>query len=329
MEKNNINKDAARKKIEGIMGEGKAIRNMLDLVELYAEQDCPLLFEGETGVGKMKTVEYLHAISPRKWKKMVTIDCATLTESIIDAELFGVKKGAFTDAKADRTGKIEVANGSTLFFDNINLLSISMQHKLLRIIEERIFTEVGSNKPTKIDVRIVAAGNKKFADLLKNNRFCKDLYYRFAVKISVPNLKVRSEDVDFFIDKFKKEKANELKKRNIGIETEARNLLKNHSWEGNIRHLRNFIFQMVTYVNPMSNGNHIITNELVKTCLADEMGIENISDNDFSLKTAVKKAIERAEKSSKNRKEAIELLEITRDSYYNWKKKLTSEKSEQ
>jgi len=324
MENQADRRQAARKQIEGIMGKGKAIRNMFDLVELYAEQNCPILFEGETGVGKKEIVAYLHSISPRGDKEMVTIDCGTLSESLIEAELFGCKKGAYTGADRDRIGKFEAANGSTLFLDNINCLSLSMQHKFLNVIEDQEFRRVGDNTLIKVDVRIIAAGNEIFKDLIEENRFREDLYYRFVEKIKIPNLTVRQEDMDFFIDKFVKEKAIELGKKGVSIDAEAKKLLKNHSWQGNVRQFENFIHHIVTCVKQVENSkNYIIDEELVKTCLAEELVIEKhkaIFDNDFTMETAKKRAMERAlEETDGNVQEAIALLQISNKTYYNLK----------
>ena len=323
-------RQTAREQIEGIMGKGNAIRSLFNLVELYAKQDCPILFEGETGVGKKEIVNYLHAISPRSRKKLVTIDCGTLSESLIEPELFGCKKGAYTDAKTDRIGQIETANGSTLFLDNINYLPTSMQHKLLHVIEDQRFTKVGDNKPTEIDVRIVAAGNGDFKDLIEKNRFLINLSERFVEIIKVPNLTVRKDDMDFFIDKFLKEKAKELGKKGLRTDAKTRNLIKEHTWKNNVRQLKNFIHRIVTRVEDRENTkSQIIPFELVKACLADEMVTgkqkEEAFDNDFTMETALnkarKKAIERAlERSLGNNEEAIALLGIARDTYFKWKK---------
>ena len=320
----------ARSRIENIMGKGKAIRNMLDIVELYAEQDCPILFEGETGVGKREIVNYLHSISPRGRKKLVTIDCGTLSKSLIEPELFGRKRGAYTGADTDRIGQIEVANGSTLFLDNIHCLSVSMQHKFLNVIENQEFRRVGCNKPIKIDVRIVAAGNKIFKDLIEKNRFCEDLYYRFVRNIKVPNLTVRSEDMDFLINKSLKEKADELGRRDLRIDARTKKLIKEHHWNGNVRQFENFIHHIITLVKYAESAeNYTIPFSLVKNCLADEFVIgkhKTASDNDFTMETALNKArknaFERAfEKSDGDTEQAIALLKISPRTYQELKKK--------
>ena len=327
-EAENIFKMFARRHIEHIMGRGKKIRHVFDLVEDYAKQDTPLLVEGEIGVGKREIVNYLHLISKRNKKELVTVDCGTIPESLIEAELFGSKKGAYTDSKEDRKGKIEIANGGILFLDELNSLSKHMQIKLLRFIQEKEITRVGDTKPIKIDVRIIAAGNENFKDLIKNDRFRRDIYERFAVKVRVPTLAERKEDIDFFIDRFIEEKANELGKKGVRIDKEAKNVLKNHSWEGNVRQLMNFIHKLVILVKQTDETNaYIIDLELVRNHLCDELVLNEETPEymDFTWKTALttarKNAIERALKESGwNNEKAIELLGITRGTFYTWKK---------
>lgn len=320
-------KFAERKHIESIMGKGKVICEVFEFVEQYANQDCPLLFEGDTGVGKKEMVNYLHSISPRAVKELVTIDCSAFVETLIESELFGVKKGAYTDAKEDRKGRIEVANGSTLFLDEINSLPKHLLPKLLRVMQEKEITRVGDNKPIKIDVRIVAAANEKFQDLLKMKMFRRDLYERFVEIIRIPTLQERKEDFDFFINKFFKEKANELNKK-IRIDSEAKKLLKSYTYEGNIRQLINVIHKLVTHVKQNEKTSfYIINSEMVKKWLSKEIitNEESVSDNDFTwkttLNTARKNAIERALKeANRDNEKAIVLLDISRRTYYNWKK---------
>lgn len=324
-----ILREAARKRIEGIMGKGKVIRGVFDLVEQCAGQNYSLLLEGETGVGKKEIATYLHSISPRGGKDLVTIDCGTITKTLIESELFGCKKGAYTDAKTDRIGKIETANDSTLFLDNIHSLPLSAQDKLLQLIDEKEFTRVGESRSVKINVRIIAAGNANLRDSVRNGRFRRELYERFVERIKIPTLKERKEDLNFFIDKFIKEKANELGKKEVSIDEEAKKLLLNYTWEGNIRQLKHFIHRLIARVKREGKSkDYIISAELVKSCLAHELVIGNKIPSiitDFSWETALNKArksaLERAlEHSFGNNEEAIALLGITRGTYYKWKK---------
>ena len=321
-----IRKLNVRKEIESIMGKGKIMRKVLEIVELYANQDCPLLFEGETGVGKGEIVRYLHSIGTRSEKDLVIMDCSAFVETLIESELFGVKKGAYTDAKEDRQGRIEAANGSTLFIDEINSFPKHLQPKLLRVIQEKEITKVGDNKPIKVDVRIVAASNEKFQDLLRHKRFRRDLYERFIEIITIPTLQERQEDFSFFINKFIKEKSNELSKKNVRISNEAKKLLKSHVYEGNVRQLMNVIHKLVTHVKQGEKGS-IINVAMVKECLLKEIITkkEGEFNDDFTWETALnaarKKAIERALKETNgNHEKAIVLLGISRRTYYEWKK---------
>jgi transcriptional regulator with PAS, ATPase and Fis domain len=321
----------ARKQIEGIMGKGKVISDVFRRIETYAKQDCSLLIEGETGVGKKEIVTYLHSISPRRNYKLVIIDCGAISESLIETELFGCIKGAYTDAKIDKKGKIEIANGGILFLDEINSLSIDLQKKLLRVIQEKEITRVGDTKPIKVDVRIIAAGNENFRDLVRNKRFRRDLYERFVDTIRIPTLEERAEDMDFFIDKFIEEKSNELGKQGVRIDKEARKMLKNHQWEGNVRELIHFIHKLVSFVE-QENGakTYIISPELLREyCLPESLITkEETNDNEhLSWETALnitrKNIIEQALKETKgNHEEAIKLLKMSRSSYFEWKKKL-------
>ena len=325
-----ISSQAAHKQIENILGSGTAIHSMLDLAKRYAQLNCPVLLEGETGSGKREVVLYMHSIGPRSGKKLVTIDCAAIPLSIIESELFGHKKGAFTDARTNRIGQIEAANGSTLFLDNIDCLPISLQQNLLRVIEEQVFTRVGDHIPIKVDIRIIAAGNRNFKQLIETNLFRKDLYFRFYKTIKVPNLTVRKDDMDFFMDKFLKEYANELGKKGVRIGAEAKKLIKNHPWAGNIRQLMHFMHQLVVRVDQVENTKCIIPTELVKTCLDEEMVLDEYktipdNGNDFTLETALnqarKNAIDRAlEKTNGNNEDASALLGITRDTFFRLKK---------
>jgi transcriptional regulator with PAS, ATPase and Fis domain len=321
----------AREDVENIMGKGKVIRETLDEVEKYALQDAPLLIEGETGVGKKEIVVYLHKISSRRNMPLVTIDCGSIHKGLIEGELFGAKKGAYTDAKEDRIGKIEKANGCIIFFDEINSLPVEIQPNILRLVQEKEIIRVGDAKPIHLDVRIIAAGNEDFGRLMKENRFRADLFYRFSDVIEIPTLKERYEDIDFFIDKFLKEKSDELNKKRIYIKKDAKDLLKSYQWEeGNVRQLKNFIHRLVTMVElDEKNNAHIIDSFLVKKCYLHiiKSHKDEIIYDDYTWKTACiiakKNTIKRAmERSGGNVKNAIRLIGISIRTYYDWNKEI-------
>ena len=314
-------------KIGDKMGKGKEMRILLEWLEPYNDLKYPILFEGPTGVGKNLLARNLHLNSSRRYEKYVTIDCGSISESLIAVDLFGCCKGAFTGADKQRKGFIESADGGTVFIDNIDCLPLYLQSALLRLIEEKVIIRVGTTTPIKVDVRIIAAGSRNFEELIAKNLFSEALYYRFVEKLTVPNLTIRRDDIGFFIDRFLKEKAKELQKV-VTIESGAKRILENHHWQGNIRHLENFILLLVIHVKQGENGKYSISEELVKTCFAiANVNYKTVSvDDDFTLETALNKArieaVERAEKFAENKKEVAALLGITDDAYYKMKKKL-------
>ncbi|MDR0604893.1 MAG: sigma 54-interacting transcriptional regulator [Bacteroidales bacterium] len=332
LKKDDYSQRDARKEIEYIMGSGKVISKVLKYVEDYAQQDEPLLIEGETGVGKQEIAKYLHSISPRRNKELVIFDCGATTESLTEAELFGSKKGAYTDSKEDRAGIIEAAKGGTLFLDEINSFPIKLQPKLLHLIQEREYKRVGDEKYIKADVRVIAASNENLKDLVKKGLFRKDLFYRIVGKITIPPLREREEDIDFFINRFIKEKADKLKKAGVHIDEDVRDLLRNYTWEGNVRELINVIHELVTHVKQDKKTKiYIINSSLIKEC--DLLKIEHsenkvtYEDDDYTNKNAdiIKKMklIERAmKKAGGNVKEAIKLIGISRSTFYRWKKEI-------
>ena len=203
-------------------------------------------------------------------------------------------------------------------------MSHAAQTKLLHFIQENKITRVGDNKPIKVDVRIIAAGNESFNDMLLNKRFRRDLYERFVDKITIPALRERKEDIDFFIDRFLEEKSNVLGKKSVMIEDDARDLLRNYKWEGNVRQLMNFIHKLVTRVKQNENTQtYIIRSNFVMKCYLNEIQTEDeeIITKDYTWKTAQKIAFKRAlERANGNDEKAIALLGISRGTYYKWKK---------
>jgi len=321
-----IYKSVARKEIEEKMGKGKAISKVFDQIEKYAKTDAPILLEGETGTGKELIANYLWKNSSRE--EMRILNCGSLSAELADSELFGYKKGAFTGADSDKIGLVKATDKGILFLDEINSLPLEVQVKLLRVIEYGTFIRKGDTEETKVDVRIIAAGNKSFQDLIEKGEFRDDLYERFNRKIYIPTLKERIEDIDHFIDYFLLNESNKQSKK-VFISDEARKLLTKNEWERNVRQLKNTIANLVTEVElDKKSKTYIIQPELIKECLQEKGKRKNdVPDNDFSLQTAVdiatKKAILRAlEKTSGHNEKAIELLIIARGTYYKEKDRL-------
>ncbi len=225
-----------------ILGESPAMRRVKETIEMAALVDSPVLITGETGTGKELTARAIHDSRPGRNGLFVKVDCGTLAGSLMESELFGYQKGAFTDAAGDKKGLVEVANGGTLFLDEIGNLSIDLQPKLLRLIEESTFRKVGGLKDITVKIRIIAATNTDIEEQIDRGKFREDLFYRLNVlPIPLPPLRKRGGDVLLLADFFLHELQGELKKNLQGFTPEAREKMLAHDWPGNIRELRNII----------------------------------------------------------------------------------------
>ncbi len=229
-----------------IIGRSASIRNVLDLVKQVADTDVTVLITGDSGTGKELVARMLVERSERAHEAFIIVNCAALPESILESELFGFEKGAFTGASQAKIGKFEAADGGTLFLDEIGELSPSIQVKLLRVLQEQEFDRLGSTVPTKINVRILAATNRDLDEEIRLGTFREDLYYRLNVlKIHVPNLRDRRSDIPLLADHFLN-KMREKNRRSIsGITGEAMNHLSDYAWPGNMRELENIIERAV------------------------------------------------------------------------------------
>ncbi len=224
------------------VGESEPMQKVFSVISKLAQVNTPVLIRGESGTGKELVAKAIHFNGPRKDKRFVTINLAAIPDNLIESELFGHEKGAFTGASERKLGKFQYANGGTIFLDEIGDVSPSMQVKLLRVLQEQSFTPVGSNRDVKVDVRIIAASHKPFEEMIKDGRFREDLFYRLNVlPVYLPPLRERISDIphliDYYINYF-----NGVHNLNIaGVTPEAMNAVKNYSWPGNIRELRNVI----------------------------------------------------------------------------------------
>jgi transcriptional regulator with PAS, ATPase and Fis domain len=256
-----ISKNTIRQDIEYRMGNGKVISKVLDCVEKYAEIDKPFLIEGDTGTGKELIANYWYKLS--SLKKLTIVNCATLSKELAISDMFGSVKGAFTGAE-NKEGFVKVSDGGLLFLDEFNSLPFDIQTKFLRLMEYGDYYKVGDTVVQKANVRIIAAGNKSFKELVKKGEFRLDLYKRFIDTVYVPTLKERIEDIDFFIDRFISEENKALGKTE-SISDEAQILLIRHDWTGNVRDLKNFIEKLVIMVRPDEYSNkYIIQPQLVQ-----------------------------------------------------------------
>ncbi len=230
----------------GVRGKNRAMENMFDVLQRVAPTNISVLIEGESGAGKELLARAVHDNSKRWDKLFRPINCAGFTETLLESELFGHVKGAFTGATSDRKGLFEIADKGTLFLDEIGDMPLNMQAKLLRVIEDGVVTPVGSTKPTIVDVRIIAATNHDLAKLVDEKKFRQDLFFRIkGISVSVPPLRDRREDIPLFVEYFLKEAGAETGSQVRGLSEAAMNILVACDWPGNIRQLRNTVRTMV------------------------------------------------------------------------------------
>ena len=235
-----------RHRVEGIVGDSGQMQEVLSLVRRVAPSDATVLIRGESGTGKELIARALHYASPRAAGPLVKVNCAALAESLLEAELFGHEKGAFTGAIASRKGRFELADGGSIFLDEIGDLPPHLQVKLLRVLQEREFERVGSSRPVKVDVRLLAATHRNLEALVREGRFRDDLYYRInVVTIMLPPLRERREDLPPLIDHFLRTFAEKNGKTVRGITREAREALLRYDYPGNIRELENLMERAV------------------------------------------------------------------------------------
>jgi len=230
----------------GMIGRSQKMQDLFDLVRSIAETDVTVLVQGETGTGKELIAKAIHYNGPRKANRFVSVNCGAISETLLESELFGHEKGAFTGAITQRKGIFEVADGGTLFLDEIGEISPSTQVRLLRVLQEGEFQRVGGAAPLKVDVRIIAATNQNLESLVKEGRFRQDLYYRLHVfPIEIPPLRERADDVPLLVSHFIEKRKQNVNKNVNGMSPQATAALMAYEWPGNIRELENVVQRMM------------------------------------------------------------------------------------
>ena len=225
-----------------IVGESRAIKKVLMTAERVAKENTCVLITGETGTGKEILARAIHNLSPRKGRSMIRVNCAALPGSLIESELFGREKGAFTGAASRQVGRFETADNSTIFLDEIGDLPLELQAKLLRVLEDGSFERLGSSKTVTVDVRVIAATNHNLAELVKGDMFRRDLYYRLNVfPIVVPPIRERREDIPLLVWAFVEELSQSMGKSIKNIPRKVMDELQGNHWPGNVRELKNVI----------------------------------------------------------------------------------------
>jgi len=297
--------------VEGIVGRSREILNVLEIVHRVAPTNATVLLRGESGVGKEVFARAIHFLSPRADKPFIAINCGAIPENLLEAELFGYEKGAFTGAYAAKKGKFELANGGTLFLDEVGELPLHLQVKLLRVLQEKEIERLGSSKPVKVDVRIIAATNRDLEEMVREGKFREDLYYRLnVVPIYVPPLRERRDDIPVLVQHFL-ERFNREYGKDVSISAEVMDAFMKYEWKGNVRELQNILERMVILDSDGKLTEEDLPPELRERGKKERID-KPVTTNGASIWDVEKELIERAlEESGFVIKEAAKRLGMT------------------
>ncbi len=298
--------------LENIVGKSKKLLEVFDTIDRVAATDKTVLIQGESGTGKELIAKAIHNKSSRKDKRLVTVNCAALTDTLVTSELFGHSKGAFTGATESSSGRFELAHGGTLFLDEIGETSPLLQKTLLRVLQEKEFERVGSGKTIKVDVRIICSTNRDLKEEMEEGHFRKDLYYRLSVvPISLPPLRERKSDIPLLINHSLKK--YEEKGEPINIFPEVIEHLQGYTWPGNVRELENIVQQMMVFCkNQTITLADLPPHILIKDIKARDVGKENVALPKVIEEMEKDYIIEALKKTNWHRENAARLLGITR-----------------
>jgi len=300
-----------------ILGKSKAIQGVFDLIRRVADSPTNILITGESGTGKELVAKAIHYNSDRREAPFVPVNCAAIPEQLLESELFGHMRGAFTDAKMDKRGLFEEAQKGTVFLDEISELPLMLQAKILRVIQEKEIRRVGATKPISVDVRIIAATNLNLNDEVKAKRFREDLYYRLnVIELKLPPLRERREDIPLLVDAFLKKCGEVRGKEMKGVNEAALAMLIDYGWPGNVRELENVIERAVT----LSLGEKISPDDLppaVQGARGDRRVLDEAAEKTLPLQEIEKEYIKKIlEKMGGNKYQAAHVLGIDRKTLY-------------
>ncbi|MEN2998446.1 MAG: sigma-54 dependent transcriptional regulator [Brevinematia bacterium] len=243
-----------------LIGESEAIKSILDIIEKVGDNSSTVLITGENGVGKEVVARLIHYKSSRREEQFIAINCAAIPDTLLESELFGYERGAFTGAVSSKKGKIELADKGTLFLDEIGELPLHLQPKLLRVLQEKVLQRLGSNKDISVDVRLICSTNKDLKQMVKEGKFREDLFYRInVIPIHIPPLRERKEDIIAISNYYLSEFSRSYGKKILSIDEEVMKKFVNYHWPGNVRELKNIIERLVI----MSQGNKITLDDVV------------------------------------------------------------------
>ena len=304
--------------VEQIVGESRQIKEILELIQTVAQSDVTVMIQGPSGTGKELVARAIHFNSNRRHFPLIAINCGALTDTLVESELFGHEKGAFTGAQYRRKGKLEMAHKGAIFFDEIGNIGPKTQMDLLRVIETKRFTRLGGNQVVEVDFRIISATNKNLEDAVKDGTFREDLYYRLNVfNIQLPALKERASDIPPLVDHFVRKFAIAMNKPFTGVDPQTMEWLKQQPWPGNVRELQNAIERAVVVGKPP-----LITLADLPCPTGWRASSESVADEVLPLAEIEKRHIQLAlNKTGGNVSLAAQLLEVDRATVYNKVKK--------
>jgi two-component system response regulator AtoC len=299
-----------RYRFENIIAKSPRMQQVIEAIKVVATSNATVLITGETGTGKELVARAIHSQSQRRGKPFVAVSCAALPESLLESELFGHEKGSFTGAYAQKKGKFEFADRGTLFLDEIGEMSANIQVHLLRVLEEKEFSRVGGNEPTKVDVRVISATNREIKEAVTKRQFREDLYYRLnVVNIELPPLRERREDIPLLAQIFLKKFALENNKEVSGFSAEATDFLLRYDWPGNVRELENAIERAVILAQkPVIGIDDLPQQTLVAHSITLEKNLRQVEKNHIMNVLAQTRG---------NYTEAAKALGISRITLYN------------
>jgi transcriptional regulator with PAS, ATPase and Fis domain len=302
----------------GIVGQSRKMRAVFELARRVADSDSTILINGETGTGKGLIAQAIHQHSYRRNQPFVSINCGAIPENLLESELFGHVKGAFTGATANKVGKFEAADGGTIFLDEIGDMSQDLQVKILKVLEERCFEPVGTCRTVKVNVRIIAATHRELEEEVQKGHFREDLFYRlFVIPITLPALRDRRSDIPHFVRQFMRQLNRSKKTRVDSISDAALDVLMGHAWPGNVRELANLMERMLVIKGSGQIGLDDLPAKMNHGAPANRLSAPEITADGLCLNTAVSEFEKRLiyqslEKAKWVKNKAAQLLQVKR-----------------
>jgi len=307
---------------ENIVGKSPLMKNIYDMIETVAETDSTVLITGKSGTGKELVARALHFKSKRKNKAFIPVNCGAISENLIESELFGHKRGAFTGAISDKEGFFKAADGGTLFLDEVSELPLNLQVKFLRVLQEREFTPVGTTSPISVSIRFIASTNRDLKQEIKNGKFREDLFYRLnVIEINLPSLKEREDDIPVLADHFLNKYRKEMNKNIKGIDNDAVRALIGYEWKGEVRELENIIERAVIF----AKEDFITLKDLPNVFRPNDIVINHLTSGalDASVKSFERDYIVRAlENNDFDKEKTADVLKVGLSTLYRKMKEL-------